>query len=46
MLFEPAALGDTKQNIGFPIEFKEAVPKTEVLEQPYLLYHKKAGETS
>jgi hypothetical protein len=30
------ALGKTGQNPGFSIKFKEAVPKTEVLEQPHI----------
>jgi hypothetical protein len=30
------ALGKTSQNPGFSIKSKEAVPKTEVLEQPQI----------
>jgi hypothetical protein len=31
------ALGKTKQKPGFSIKSREAVPKTEVLEQPQLM---------
>jgi hypothetical protein len=39
------ALGKTGQKPGFSIKSKEAVPKTEVLEQPYMIKFN-SGETT